>query len=137
MNTEPLVFERTYHAPIQQVWEAFTDKDKMRKWYFDVDDFKPEVGFEFHFYGEKDGQKFYHNCVVIEVIPGKKLVHTWAYENYTGEALLTIELFDEGDKTRLKLTHAGLETFAVFSTEDFTIGWTYFTGKALPEFLES
>jgi hypothetical protein len=48
-------------------------------------------------------------------------------------------LFDEGGKTRLKLTHEGLETFPQlpdFARHNFEQGWTYITGKSLPEFLE-
>jgi len=50
------------------------------------------------------------------------------------------ELFAEGDQTRLKLTHTGLETFPVnnpdFVKENFVAGWTYFVNKALKEYAE-
>jgi hypothetical protein len=53
---------------------------------------------------------------------------------------LTFELFKEGDKTRLKLTHEGIETFSKngpdFARENFEEGWTYFMDKALKEYLE-
>ena len=48
---------------IEKVWNAITDKDEMKKWYFDLAEFKPEPGFEFQFYGEgKQGEKFLHLC---------------------------------------------------------------------------
>jgi hypothetical protein len=48
-------------------------------------------------------------------------------------------LFDEGDKTRVKLTHAGLETFPSepdFKRKNFAMGWTDIVGRMLPEYLE-
>ncbi len=44
MKTEPFVIERTYNAPISKVWKAITDKEEMKEWYFDLAEFKPEVG---------------------------------------------------------------------------------------------
>ena len=52
MKTEPFVIERTYNVSIDKVWQAITDKEKMKQWYFDLSDFKPEVGFEFTFPGK-------------------------------------------------------------------------------------
>jgi uncharacterized protein YndB with AHSA1/START domain len=139
MKPEPFVIERTYNAPIDKVWQAITDKDKMKQWYFDLKEFKPEVGFEFQFTGGTEENKYLHICKITEVTPGKKLTHSWKYDGYPGESFVTFELFDEGDKTRLKLTHAGLETFPQgkdFARESFTAGWTYIIGKSLTEFLE-
>jgi uncharacterized protein YndB with AHSA1/START domain len=47
MENDPFVIERTYNAPIAKVWKALTDKNDMKQWYFDLSEFKPEVGFEF------------------------------------------------------------------------------------------
>ena len=139
METTPFVIERTYNAPADKVWQAITDKDKMKQWYFDLKEFKPEVGFEFQFLGGSKEKSYLHLCKITEVITGRKLTHSWQYDGYPGESFVTFELFPEGDKTRLKLTHAGLETFPAekdFSRESFTKGWTHIIGKSLPEYLE-
>lgn len=141
MNKEPFVIEQTYNSPITKVWEALTDNEKLKHWYFQLDDFKPEVGFKFRFSGTDKGVTFWHQCVIQEVIPFKKLSYTWRYEEYPGDSLVSIELFDEGDsKTRLRLTHSGLETFPQdnpsFARESFAKGWTYITGTSLKGFLE-
>ena len=139
---QPIIVERIYNAPIEKVWNAITDKDEMKKWYFDLAEFKPEPGFEFQFYGEgKQGEKFLHLCKVIEVIPKKKLTHSWRYDGYEGDSFVTFELFPEGDKTRLKLTHTGLDTFPSakdpnFARESFAAGWTDIIGRSLREFVE-
>jgi len=140
MNTETFVIERTYPIPIAKVWEAITDKDKMKQWYFDLAAFKPEPGFEFEFTGTgNEGQKYKHLCKVTEAMPGSKLAYSWSYEGYPGYSVVTFELFDEGDKTRVKLTHEGLESFPAqpdFARSSFEKGWTYIIGKSLPEYLE-
>jgi len=139
METAPFVIERTYNAPAERVWQAITDKDKMKEWYFDLSEFKPEVGFEFQFEGGTPEKKYLHLCRVTEVIAGKKLTHSWRYDGYKGDSFVTWELFTEGDQTRVKLTHAGLETFppiADFAKENFQMGWTEIVGKMLKEYVE-
>jgi uncharacterized protein YndB with AHSA1/START domain len=140
MKTEPFVIEQTYNAPVDKVWQAITDKDEMKQWYFDLKEFKPEVGFEFTFYGGSEQKQYLHICKVTEVEPGRKLTHTWQYDGYPGESFVTWELFKEDDKTRVRLTHKGLETFQTdnpdFARESFTAGWTYITGTSLKEYLE-
>ena len=76
-NTTPIVIERTYNASVEKVWKAITDRDEMKKWYFDIAEFKAEPGFEFEFVGEgKQGEKFLHLCKVDEVIKNKKLSYS-------------------------------------------------------------
>lgn len=141
MNAAPFVIEQTYDSSIDKVWSALTDNEKLKKWYFQLEDFQPIVGFTFRFSGTDKGLTFWHRCVITEVIPPNKLVHTWTYEEYPGESLVTWELFAEGDKTRLRLTHTGLETFPKnnpsFAKESFAKGWTYITGTGLKNFLAS
>ena len=141
MNEEPFVIERTLNAPIEKVWKAITERDQMKHWYFDLVDFKPEPGFEFQFEGGADGKSYLHLCKIVEVLPGKKLKYSWRYDGYEGNSFVTFDLFGEGNKTRLVLTHEGLETFPVnnedFAKEKFAEGWTTIIGTLLPKFVES
>lgn len=123
------------------MWNAITDKDEMRHWYFDLKEFKPVIGFEFSFYGEgRKGEKYLHLCKITEVIPGKKLSYSWRYEGLPGISYVIFELFDEGENTRVVLTHEGLETFATdnpdFAKESFNEGWNYILNTSLKDFLE-
>jgi uncharacterized protein YndB with AHSA1/START domain len=140
MKNEAFVIERIYHASPASVWKAITDKDQMKQWYFDVDDFKAQVGFEFEFQGQNEGRTFQHLCKVTEVITGRKLAYSWRYKGFGGNSLVTFELFGEGDKTRLKLTHEGLGTFPAdnpdFARKNFEFGWTSLIGSSLKEFVE-
>lgn len=140
MQTNPFIIERTYNAPIEIVWQAITDKNKMKQWYFDLAEFKPEVGFEFSFEAGEEGKTYMHLCKVTEVVAGKKLTYSWRYEGYEGNSFVTFELFSEGEKTRLKLTHKELETFPAsnpdLARENFAAGWEQIIGISLKEFLE-
>jgi uncharacterized protein YndB with AHSA1/START domain len=136
---EAVVMERTFNAPVERVWKALTDVEDMRRWYFDLKEFKPEVGFEFEFIVEHEGMKYHHLCKITEVVPQKKLAYTWRYEGYEGDSLVTFDLFADGDKTRLKLTHEGLETFPklpAYARENFVKGWTEIIGSSLKGFVE-
>jgi uncharacterized protein YndB with AHSA1/START domain len=137
---EAVVIERTFAAPVARVWKALTDVGEMKQWYFDLKEFKPEVGFEFEFTVEHKGMTYYHLCKIIEVIPQKKIAYTWRYKGYEGDSLVTFELFADGANTRLKLTHEGLETFPKtpsFARKNFMEGWTQIIGSSLKEFVES
>jgi len=140
MKTAPFIIERTFHAPRETVWKAITDKNDMRHWYFDIIEFKPDVGFEFRFTGGDNNKQYLHLCKVTEVITGKKLTYSWRYDGYDGNSFVTFELFEEENNTRVVLTHRGLETFPnegkAFTKESFAEGWTYIIGTSLKGFVE-
>jgi uncharacterized protein YndB with AHSA1/START domain len=143
MNTktelaEVVVVERTLNAPVARVWEALTGVDQMRQWYFDLKEFEPQVGFEFEFVVEHEGNHYHHLCKVTEVIPQKKIAYTWRYKGEPGDSLAIFELFPEGNQTRIKLTHTGIETFPktpAYARKNFEAGWTAIAAD-LEQFLQ-
>ena len=138
-TADAVIVERTLNAPVTRVWEALTDVDRMREWYFDLKAFKPEVGFEFDFVVEHEGNSYHHLCRVTEVVLQKKIAYTWRYKGEPGDSLVTIELFPESDMTRLRLRHEGLETFPktpAYARKNFEAGWTAIIGTELKKFLE-
>jgi uncharacterized protein YndB with AHSA1/START domain len=137
---EAVIVERTFDAPVARVWKALTDVDQMRVWYFDLKEFKPQIGFEFEFVVEHEGNTYHHLCKVTEVIPEKKIAYTWRYKGEVGDSLVTFDLFGEGDRTRLKLTHSGIETFPktpAYARKNFEAGWTEIVGSELKRFVEN
>src|SRR4029450_4326223 len=92
---EAVIVERTFDAPVELVWSALTDVDQMRQWYFDLKEFKPEVGFKFEFVVEHEGNTYHHLCKVTDVIPEKKIAYTWRYKGEPGDSLVTFELVPE------------------------------------------
>lgn len=140
MEHQPFVIERTFSASSVQLWKAITDPTEMKKWYFDLPGFKPETGYQFSFMGgPPDGIQYKHLCEVKEVIPEKLLSYSWRYEGYEGNSLVTFELIPDGNNTRLRLTHSGLETFPKtnpdLAAKNFAEGWTDIIGRSLGEYL--
>jgi uncharacterized protein YndB with AHSA1/START domain len=137
---EPLIIERIINAPVEKVWTAITDVRQMRQWYFELQGFELKTGNEFSFEGRNEDKCYVHRCKITEVVEGKKLSYTWRYDGYDGSSLVSFELFPDGHKTRLRLTHAGLESFPQnlpdFAKPNFVEGWSWFLDKSLPEFLE-
>ncbi len=141
METTPIILERTFKAPVSKVWKAISDKNEMKHWYFDLKEFKPEIGFKFDFTGgPDDGKQYLHLCEITEVEPEKKLTYSWSYDGYEGISFVTFELFPQGNETLLRLTHKGLETFPKsnpdLDAKNFVEGWNHIIHKSLKGYLE-
>ena len=140
MNTEPVKAETLIDATPTIVWNALTDNDEMKEWYFKLERFEPVVGFTFRFEGGNEHRTYWHICTITEVILQHKLVHTWQFEGYPGNSSVTWWLHDEGNKTRVQLTHEGLETFPAdqpdFAKHNFEEGWKYIVESSLKHYAE-
>lgn len=133
--------ERVFDAKVSDVWRAITEKELMKQWYFDLAEFKPEVGFVFEFKGEgSEGKLYMHRCEITEVVFEKKLTHTWSYVGYAGMSYLTFELFAIDDKTKLVLTHVGLDSLPAdvsdFAFHNFVDGWNQIINVSLKNYFE-
>lgn len=137
----PICIEQTFKVPAARIWCALSNKSEMKKWYFNLADFRAEPGFEFQFEGGDGTRKFLHLCRVTEAVAKKKLAYTWRYAGFAGNSLVTFELFPSGTATRLKLTHTGLETFPetepALARSQFEAGWNQIIGTSLKNYLES
>lgn len=142
MQNEAIIVGQSFQSSVETLWKAITDKDEMKIWYFDFQDFKPELDFEFQFWGgPADDRQYLHRCRIIEVIPFQKLAYSWKYDGYEGNSTVTFSLSTDGTQTYLKLTHEGLESFPAnnpdFARENFVDGWNWIVGKSLKEYMEN
>lgn len=140
MNT-PIIVQYKINAPVEKVWKALTDKNEMKSWYFDIQDFEPEVGNVFNFYEPGGENKYHHQGEILEIIPHQKLKHSWSYPDFSDQkTTVTWELSPEENGTLVKLTHEGIENFKdlgdSFSRESFTGGWNAIIGQSLKKYLE-
>ncbi len=129
------------NAPIEKVWDAITNREQMKEWYFNIPDFELKEHAAFNFFEGKD-KKLHHHCEIVEIIPQKKLKHSWTYPDYTHDkTLVKWELQPESNGTLVTLTHKGLENFdhlgADFKKENFQNGWDEILNKALKNFVEN
>lgn len=136
----PIVMKKELDAPVERVWKAITDPVQMKEWYFAMEGFKPVLGTSFRFKGTgSNGDEYVHLCVITALEENKVLQYSWSYEGYPGYSLVRFELEPVGNKTRLTLTHHGLETFPKdrpdFAASSFNAGWTEIIGNLLPAYL--
>jgi len=142
MEHKPIILEKTFKTTPTKLWNALTDNKEMKHWYFNLEDFRAEVGFQFQFSGGPSPDKQYlHLCEVTEVIPEQKLTYSWKYKGYAGISFVSFELFPDGENTKLKLTHEGLESFpnenADFARHNFEEGWDSIINESLQKYLEN
>ncbi|MBE8712574.1 SRPBCC family protein [Sphingobacterium hungaricum] len=141
MNTVSIHVERTYNAPLNVIWEALTNKEKLKLWYFDIPNFKLEEGAVFSFIVKGKDKDFFHECTVTKVVDNQLFQHTWTHPNESdGTSLLTWKLIPRGEATLVRLTHEGVESFAhagqAFSRLNYELGWEELLGQSLSNYLE-
>jgi len=140
-HTTPIVVEETYHAPVSLVWQAITDRDHMRQWFFEpITEFQPEIGFETEFDVLCEGQNYPHQWKVTEVVQEALIVYDWRYGGYPGSSSVRWELSETPNGTKLRFTHRGHESFPqdnpIFNSKTCQAGWDYFLHESLKSFLE-
>lgn len=141
MNLKIITEEISLNASPAQLWKALTDKEEMKKWYFDLAEFEPEVGFKFTFTGGPSPERQYvHLCEITEATPQQKLTYSWAYEGYSGVSYVIFELFPQKGKTLLALTHKGIDTFPAEEPDldiaNFRAGWNSIIQTSLKNYVE-
>jgi uncharacterized protein YndB with AHSA1/START domain len=133
-SEDPIVVARCLEASVDRVWRAITDPQQMPRWFFEqMRDFRPERGFETRFTVFAEGKDYVHHWRVTEVEPKRRIVYDWLYPGFAGASLVSWDLAEVGDGTRLTLTHTGTASFPrderVFGREACQGGWEYFFGR--------
>lgn len=143
MNDNPVIVEEVFPVPAEKVWSAITDKNEMKKWYFDLEDFEAEAGFEFRFWGgPEDGIQYLHICEITNAEPKHLLAYNWRYHGYAGLTNVRFELSAvSATETKLKLSHSGLASFPAdnpdFAKANFEAGWNAIIKTSLKNYLEA
>jgi uncharacterized protein YndB with AHSA1/START domain len=142
---QDIVIERVLDAPLEQVWQAWTEPERLQRWWgpktFTAPvckiDFRP--GGKYHYcMRSPDGQDFWSTGVFYEIVPLKRIVFTDSFADEQGNVVpatyygmgsdiptelwvtLTFEEL-EGDRTRFTLRHDG---FPPGEHSDMTqLGW--------------
>jgi uncharacterized protein YndB with AHSA1/START domain len=136
----PIVVEETFSLSIDSVWNAITEVDQMRRWFFmNIPDFKPVPGFKIEFNVDNGGKRFLHRWRITRAIPKKLIEYNWKYGGYTGDSYVAFELEQIDGSTRLRLTHTITEDFPdeipEFQRESCVGGWKYFINQNLKKYL--
>ena len=87
-----------FNAPIQKVWEQVSTAEGIAAWFM-PNDFKPEVGYEFHLQSPFGPSP----CKVTEIDPPHKLSFTWDTDGW----FVSFILNELGEQTEFTLIHGG------------------------------
>ena len=118
------------HAPVQEVWKAWTDPELILKW-FGSDpkgeglkarmDVQPGGMYEISFCGS---DRVEHTCfgVYTEVKEFRKLIFSWEWKSEPGvESLVAIEFTPDGNHTLMQFEHSHVGNR---SMHNYLTGWT-------------
>lgn len=142
--------ERTLDAAADTVWRYLTQADLRREWFMGGTDARPDSTFELlndhdnlsdedvpypENYAEFKGRVWNEQVVRFEP---PRLLETTFMGGKNGK--VTYELFPDGERTRLVLTHSGIESPS--GSQDFGSGWNShmtvlqekLAGRSVPNF---
>jgi uncharacterized protein YndB with AHSA1/START domain len=142
--------ERTFDAPADKVWRYLTEAELRREWFMGGTDARADGEFELindhdnlsaedapypESYAQYKGSKW--NEKVLRFEP-PRLLETTFQGGKNGN--VTYELFADGDRTRLVLTHSGIQSGT--GSQDFGSGWNShlivleekLAGRSVPNF---
>lgn len=113
MSDVTLVLSRRVPATLSEVYRAWTDPQLMRQWYAPGDmkvaeiDCEPVVGGNFRVVMEApDGERHITTGTYTEVVPERRVVHSWQWEGSDSRTQVTVEFKAvESALTELTLTH--------------------------------
>jgi uncharacterized protein YndB with AHSA1/START domain len=127
-----LSLRRTFKAPRERVFRAWTDPDELRKWWGPEGYVTPSAEVDLRVGGKyrlgmrklPDGDIFYLSGIYREVRPPERLVYTWRWEAKPelGETLVTVEFREVGGSTEVILTHEFFPTPQ--ARDDHNRGWS-------------
>jgi uncharacterized protein YndB with AHSA1/START domain len=132
MSGETLLIERTFQAPAQAVFDAWTSEEVMRRWFHGQHDWEtPEAHVDLRLGGAvrvvmrdpiKDAE-YGGGGHYTEIDPPTRLVFTWTWDSdRERETLIELDFEEIGGVTTVRLTHNSLrDRESVLNHED---GWS-------------
>ena len=114
-----LQIKRFINAPRSRVYAAWTDPAQLKEWFGPEDVRTRSINADMRVGGKyrwdvitQDGEEWAAFCEYCELVPEKKIVFTWQWDNdedwKNRTSLVTIELFDRRGGTELRLKHEQL-----------------------------
>ncbi|WP_436344388.1 SRPBCC family protein [Natronorubrum sp. FCH18a] len=131
-----LTIRRTFDAPLERVYRAFTDSDELEAWYnpgdgttkIDVLELEPGGDLSLTFVDGKSRTDI--EGTFVEVVENERLVHTWQYPGEE-ESRVTYEFRDVDDGTEVVLTHEEIGPYRDYSASENVDGYAEGWSRAL------
>ena len=132
MSQDAVVVERTFDAPVEVIWQMWTQPEHFKKWYgptgftVPVAEMDVQVGGKHLFcMSSPDGKmKMWSTGEYLEIVQNERLVYTdipadehgnavspadmGMPEGYPTETTVIVQLEDVGGKTKMTMTHVGV-----------------------------
>ncbi len=126
-----LVITRVFNAPREQVWKAWTEPERLMRWWGPKGFMSPVSKIDLRVGGaylscmrSPEGQDFWSTGVYREIIPLERIVYTDSFADEKGkvvpathygmspdfplEMLVTVTFEEDGGRTKMTLRHAGI-----------------------------
>lgn len=127
-HNSSLVVQTIYPVDRFRLWSYLTELTHLQKWFFkEIKTFQPIKGFKTQFSIEHNAKIFTHLWTIRHIIPQKKLVLGWQYQEYKGDSETVFALSDCENGTMLTLSAYILDPFPAleeFSQKSMKNGWT-------------
>jgi uncharacterized protein YndB with AHSA1/START domain len=132
-TTRELVISRAFDAPRSLVFKAWTEPERLVRWWgpqgFTLPackmDLRPGGSFRFRM-RSPEGTDHWLRGVYREIVEPERLVFTWAWEDAEGhpghETMVTVTFVEQGAKTRLVMHQAIFESDTARDAHEE--GWT-------------
>jgi uncharacterized protein YndB with AHSA1/START domain len=139
-----LVITRTFDAPRELVWKAWTEPERLKRWWGPKDFTAPISKIDLRVGGKylncmrgPDGKDYYTTGEYVEIVPFERLVYTDSFADENGNVVpatyygmsedmplqmrVTVTLDNLGGKTKMTLTHVGIPAGEM--SEMTSAGW--------------
>jgi uncharacterized protein YndB with AHSA1/START domain len=156
---DEVIVIRTFDAPRDLVWKAWTQPERFKRWWGPKDFTTPVAKMDVRVGGEflgcmrsSDGHDYWSKGVYREIVRPERLVMTDSFADEEGhtvpasyysmgddwplEMLVSVTLEERDGKTKLTLKHSGIEGFTDTDLENMRQGWNESFDK-LDDALES
>ncbi len=130
-NKEEIIITRTFDAPRELVWKAWTDPESMKRWWGPKNFTAPVSRIDLRVGGKylscmrgPDGKDYWSTGIYREIVPRERIVVTDSFADEQGnvvpashygmegdwplELLVTVTLEKAGGRTKMTLRHAGI-----------------------------
>jgi uncharacterized protein YndB with AHSA1/START domain len=132
VSDDTLRLERTFHAPAQRVFDAWTSEEVMRRWWHAEHDWetteaqvdlRPGGTVRVVMRNPHDGAEYGGGGTYTEIDPPTRVAFTWIWDNDPDrETLIELDFEETDGTTTVRMTHANLpDEDSVRSHED---GWS-------------
>ena len=141
-----LSITRVFDAPRKSVWKAWTEPERMMRWWGPKDFTTPVCKIDLRVGGEylydmrsPDGKDFWGKGVYREIVEPERLVMTDSFADEKGnpvpgsyygmspgwpaELLVTVSFEEDDGKTRMTLKHSGITGISDTDYENMRQGW--------------